>query len=485
VIGGGPIGLASAIAASRAGCKKVILVDQTSAFRKSGDFINVNPNGIRALRCFAPDVADAIVASHRPTGKDIMIKDASGTCYEIPDTEDVEGIPNVGSSWYFVQKLLLDTVEAVPDKIRVETNTQFVEFENTDLGMDMVTAKFVADRVRKNPFAHWGNDPTATTHDAMEGDVGTPGTVIEPSEAARAEDAPPKEVRIKARCVFACDGINSKAREEVYRLHGKDISGAKAHYSGFMSVKGSVGPDVELPAELEKEVEDLYVDGGQGFSMNGGPSADADMPTMMVIRLQGDLAKRLGMAWRIICHPVVDEALANTKDIKAILPCVMEQLEKDGFKPCFLQLFKKILEYNGDKVIMRPLYIVPVHYPPNFNVTSKASIPPAEERCDGICPFGIDRIFLVGDSLHGMPPFLSQGTAAGFEDVAELTALLFKTSEAGIDYEEVQKKYVKARLERIENAQRETMARRWAHDQEKYARNFRNIRHFVPENTMQ
>jgi len=429
VIGGGPIGLASAIAASRAGCKKVILVDQTSAFRKSGDFINVNPNGIRALRCFAPDVADAIVASHRPTGKDIMIKDASGTCYEIPDTEDVEGIPNVGSSWYFVQKLLLDTVEAVPDKIRVETNTQFVEFENTDLGMDMVTAKFVADRVRKNPFAHWGNDPTATTHDAMEGDVGTPGTVIEPSEAARAEDAPPKEVRIKARCVFACDGINSKAREEVYRLHGKDISGAKAHYSGFMSVKGSVGPDVELPAELEKEVEDLYVDGGQGFSMNGGPSADADMPTMMVIRLQGDLAKRLGMAWRIICHPVVDEALANTKDI--------------------------------------------------------ASIPPAEERCDGICPFGIDRIFLVGDSLHGMPPFLSQGTAAGFEDVAELTALLFKTSEAGIDYEEVQKKYVKARLERIENAQRETMARRWAHDQEKYARNFRNIRHFVPENTMQ
>lgn len=494
MIGGGPIGLASAIAASRAGYKKVILVDQTSSFRKSGDFMNVNPNGIRALRTFSRDVADAIVAAHRAENEEFKMRDASGTPYETPDIGDVDGIPNVGSSWYFVQKLLLDTVETMPDTIRVETNTQFVEFEE-DNDNDVVTAKFVVDRVRKNPFAHWGNDPNATTYEAP---TGAPGTVIDTDVAPAAEGegntlSVPKEVRIQARCVFACDGMNSKAREEVYRLHGKRIDGAKAHYSGFVSLKGTVGTDVVLSPQLEKEVEELYVeedkDGQkQGICMAGGPSDDPDMPTMMVLRLQGDFSKRLGMSWRFICHAVVDENVANTRDPLQILPVALEQLERHGFPSCLRQLFKEVIEQEEAKVLVRPLHIVPVSYPPNFPVASKSTIPMEMDRNENRnCPFGHGRIFLVGDSLHGMPPFLSLGTSTGFEDVAELIPLLFNNntddSNSNIDYEEVQKKYVEVRWERIENAQRESLARRWAHDQEKYARNLRNIRHFVPLNT--
>ena len=444
------------------------MVDQTRAFSKAGENINVNPNGVRALRLFAPELADKLCAPARGRRSSAFkFTDPNGVprlCCIPGETDPFdsgqhtkEDEPNVGSSWDLVQKLLL---EGVPDDVVMRTNTQFVALrdENDDDGC--AVGEFIVDRIRANPFAHWENDPAAA---AARGEA----------DNDNSNGGQPTSLSLRGRVVIGADGINSRLRN------------TPTQYSGFVSFKSTgSGPAPGTPAgDAAAQVEKRYFD-GQVFCMVGchrERAAQPDASNVMLVRLSGAAAERLGFEWKVIVHAAVAEEHAQDP-----YDAVMKELRDSGYPPELIILATHMLvPGEGRKVIARPLYVVPISEPPPYERANTASAPG-----DAAVPFGAGRVILAGDSLHGMPPFISQGTSMGWEDVVELVDLLAKECRWGeadenkspsIEaLEKLREVYREARTERIAVAQRETLMRRWGWDETGFAVQQLWLRDFKP-----
>ena len=50
IVGAGPIGLATAIGLRKCGIENILVVDQTLAFRKVGQVLDILPNGLKSLK---------------------------------------------------------------------------------------------------------------------------------------------------------------------------------------------------------------------------------------------------------------------------------------------------------------------------------------------------------------------------------------------------------------------------------------------------
>ena len=50
IVGAGPVGLATALGLRQRGIENIIVLDQTRAFRKVGQTIDLLPNGLKALK---------------------------------------------------------------------------------------------------------------------------------------------------------------------------------------------------------------------------------------------------------------------------------------------------------------------------------------------------------------------------------------------------------------------------------------------------
>ena len=61
IIGAGPVGLAMAVALQERGIESVQVIEQTRAFRRVGQGVDLLPNGLQALRKASPQVRDTLV----------------------------------------------------------------------------------------------------------------------------------------------------------------------------------------------------------------------------------------------------------------------------------------------------------------------------------------------------------------------------------------------------------------------------------------
>lgn len=465
------MGLATAIAAHSRGCKRIAVVDQARAFERAGGFINVNPNGVRALRTFAPNLADKLCAEVRGNSKRFKFCDVAGVDLNIGSLEGDNKEPNVGSTWYFVQKMLLD---ALPESIDLRPNTQLVALIQDEHG---VNAQFVVNRIRANPFAHWGSDPAAA---AARDEV-----------RSTQNESQPEALTLRAGLVVGADGINSRVRAEVYRMrHG--ITSSSPQYSGFVSINatGHVPPTLGKVAE---EVEKQYLQDGAVMTMIGCRAIRArlpDAPNVMLVRMRGESELRLGFSWKYIVHAAVPHKIALRKAESgghgALVKYIIDRLGEEEFPNCMLQFGEEMLSSQSSAtVVVRPLYIVPIANPTPFDQPSTASLPRGALQT----AYGCGRLFLVGDSLHGMPPFISQGTSMGWEDVVELVDLLADALNWGGEqliepsvqlFDRVCEQYRAVREQRITLAQRETLCRRWAWDAAGFAEQQKLIRDYIP-----
>ena len=472
------MGLATAVAAHRRGCRRIAVVDQAREFKPVGDYININPNGVRALHIFAPELAVKLREQVRTGSGSFRFTDVDGNVLKsnLP-TRNANGEPNVGTTWHFIQTLLRS---ALPDDVDVHLNSQLVQLTDEEDGN--VRADFIVNRIRPNPFAHWNADPAA---EAARNDYDANGSVGEPEKCT-----------MRARLVVGADGINSCARAEVYRrIYGaQGVEYARAKYSGFVSFKATGSAPLALQETVD-EVDNLYFPEGGTMTLVGCRRERArtpGAPNVMLVHLRGEMVQRAKFEWKFIVHAAVPEHVTGreqrAKGYADLLNVVEDELRKAEFPECVQKMAHGMLRDEGDgdrQIVCRPLYIVPISTPPPYELAPTATRAPVDVP---LC-FGHGRIILIGDALHGMPPFISQGTSMGFEDVVELVDLL--AEECGWTdghhnvpdnpvLDELRAKYADARIERIARAQTETLSRRWAFDENEFAIQQKWITEFIP-----
>lgn len=339
---------------------------------------------------------------------------------------------------------------------------------------DVVCAEFIRNRRRENAFVNWEGDP------AEGAGAGAPAGA---DANAVDENEEPTSVSVHAKIVVGADGINSLCRELVYQYIGGEewVPMARAQYSGFISFKGKATLGSKYRTELE-EAKSTFLFDSPFCLVNARSDEDIKLsaPRSMFCCLPESIAARLGWEWLFLIHAAFDERLARReKDVgghAALHKRALEMLQEADFPDSLLRVADILLGEVSDgeerTVIARPLFVVPIDEPAPFErVETVGELPPVPNGF--YRPFGYKQIFLAGDALHGMPPFMAQGTSMGFEDVVELVDLLAKSqrwgtasnssatdeAEAGDSFENVLAQYREARIERLSKVQWETLSR--------------------------
>lgn len=448
IIGAGPVGLLTALGAHARGCKRILITDQTRAFTRVGDTIDLQPNGMKALRLVAPQVSDVLRKDGIRERTSWLNWDVNGNRLPTISVQHNEE-PLVTTHRSSLQRALID---ALPKDVELRTNAQFVSYDyNAENGVPVIHAEFITNRLRSNPFAHWGDDANAAPTDATAG-----------------------RLSVRAWLMIGADGINSCVREQVYRMIGGSSWKvmARAQYSGIVSFKGK-GSVPRHAAEMAEAVSDRYLSEAPVCVVKCGreESKRYDAPSLMLAHMKGELRKRVGFDWVLTAHVAISEEIACKPDGQGEMrELTISQLREYNYPDLLVGFTNAMLQ--GTLVVTRPLYVVPVAHPPPYEST-KSMTTLCEPPLDFFRAFGEGWVFLAGDSLHGMPPFFAQGTSMGLEDVVELVDLLADVHNWGKkemvrpSREElyvVREKYRDARLERLKRVQNETLNRRSRHD---------------------
>jgi len=210
------------------------VIDQTKAFTKAGDGVMVMQNATRALRLISPTVADNLTAKPGYQSS-FRMQDVDGVRIEVGEAkQEVSkcGLPvepkNIGAYWYTVQQELLDVLPK--EVVEVRTKTQAIRVENDANDESIVNVQCIVDRIEKNPFGHWNNDPASTSVTLEKGNENS----LEDGDANPAAET----VTLRARIVLGADGINSRIRSEMHRHMGvvdDYMEHSRAKYWGFSS----------------------------------------------------------------------------------------------------------------------------------------------------------------------------------------------------------------------------------------------------------
>lgn len=377
-----------------------------------------------------------------------------------PDRE-----PVISMRWSELQRHLL---EGLPSDVEVVTNSQLVELEYAVEDCELLCAQVIQNRRRNNTYANWEGDPAAE-----EGSAAAENSPTGESP----DEGDPVSLSFLARLVVGADGINSRCREVVYRNIGGEewVPMARAQYSGFVSFRGK-GVLTSEEAENCAEAKSAFLSESIGCVVKPREeeALNPDSPSSLFCNVNAEMAKKWGWEWLFMLHVAVEECVAR-REVEAgghagLYERSLAILEENSFPQSMSNMGKVLLKapepHEQRSVIARPLYVVPVDEPPPFKRASTVGdLPDCPEGF--YRPFGHRNMFLVGDALHGMPPFTAQGASMGFEDVVELVDLLAKACEWGLkptsdtaksvptteSLEHVLSEYRKARIERVTKTQ--------------------------------
>ncbi|PSB00752.1 FAD-dependent oxidoreductase [Merismopedia glauca] len=401
IVGAGPVGLATAIALRQRGINNILVIDQTREFRRVGQVVDLLPNGLKAIKYVDAEayqqLREIAVKSLQPPASNNSPSDRPAQQpppnrvwnYKNLQGDIVRSIPldfetwfqrygegRVSLSWYDLQTTLRNLL---PSEI-VLANHRAVKIEPDDR---CVQINCLSDgAIASNPFAHW---ETSSSSELPSSSLETPGTF---------------NTQFWAKLVVAADGINSTIRQVLYA--GTDLEQwAKPQYSGFAAI-GCLQID-NVPDAIVEELEVNYLQGDRVITLDNDAvnfdSQDSEQPRLILVRKP---EKSMGY---LLHTPLSLDYLPN-KSSAEIIALGIEVLKKAGFP----QVFADLLSLSTDeKLFHRPYYI----HPANIQVEN----PPIWSR---------DRVVLVGDAAHGMPPFMAQGANQGFEDAAVISTLITK-----------------------------------------------------------
>lgn len=425
IVGAGPVGLATAIALHKRGIDNLLVIDQTRSFRRVGQGVDLLPNGLKALRYIDEQAYQEIKTTNDLRQKNTEKEQKKHFWYQknllgevirsIPLDFDYwlnrYGEGRIPISWYDLQTKLRNLL---PAEI-VKTNHHCVGFSQEDAYVKVECTS--DDRISDNPFAHWGTQPLNNLPEGL------------------AKNKKPNHKHLSAKLVVAADGINSTIRKLLYA--DSDLNQwAKPQYSGYAAI-GCLQID-DVSDEMIQELEDKYFQGeGVVTLLNDSlrsNTQNAYSPRLILIRRPKNV---LGY---LLHTPLSLDSLKN-KSPEAILKIAANILAKANFPPIFSRL---IHLSNIEQLIRRSYFVHPANIPHSQPIWSS------------------NRLVLVGDAAHGMPPFAAQGANQGLEDAAIIgTAIATIIDHDALDNKEVIshlfRKYEELRRPFLEKIQETTL----------------------------
>lgn len=403
IVGAGPVGLATAVGLRKRGIDNILVVDQTRAFRRVGQVVDLLPNGLKALKYIDPNAYEAVKTASLTFINSQQSDDEQTTeAFEPkPPKASLEwvsknfqgqivrsisllfdvwfknyGEGRVSISWYDLQT----TLRQLLAEDQVKPNHRCInivdEPQNGCVRLDSVSDT----SVEANPYAYWADGQK--NHDTQ----------------SQNSDSPPQPSVTKsfrAKLIVAADGINSTVRRILY-ADSFNQAFAKPEYSGFAAIYCREIPDI--PNELLKHIEEKFFAGSPIVTVANYDCTSAhalsECPRMLLIR------HTLGY----LIHVPVEEIRVQGKSGSDLLDLALQELELAGFPDALKELVRLSPKEN---MLQRPYYI--------HRAALTENIPPA---------WSAGRVVLIGDAAHGMPPFMAQGANQGFEDAMVLTTLI-------------------------------------------------------------
>lgn len=472
VIGAGPVGLSFASGLTHRGATRIAVVEQARAFRTIGQFINIQPNGVTALRLLNPTIKDCLrpyfwtkKPGEKTSFRNVNVAGEEIACDDTIALQDTSEDEFAVVHWSKLQHHLLSTLPNQGQDI-IKLNYRLIDLVQME---NMVRAQFAEASERPNQFQNWdlddGKDATAKTADEM--------AKKSTAEAQReAEKIDRVDMELCARVVVAADGINSMARRTVYRDAGDWEKYADARYMGLVRVSAKGVPDV--PDDLANALKKQYL--GDSSSVTITCTEDRVSSESMRAIMVHDPTSRMWYTWMLTIYIRVSEEQALHTSRERLIELAQEEVRRAGGSEELVQLSSLLWKTQiADRLSVRPMYVVPATHPPPFDALSST--------CDVEYPSGFDRpwsfgrVALIGDAAHGAPPFIAQGTSMGFEDACELCELLFRADVWSPSVEttvpcdtdmldRIFAAYKRSRVERLCRMQRRSVNRASEYDRE-------------------
>jgi len=395
IVGAGPIGLATAIGLYKRGIENILVIDQTRAFRQIGRGLDLLPNGLKALKSL--DI-NAYTAVTQPTLSNQQNSPTTSSAWSVKNLQGqlIRSIPlsfdhwfqkygegRVSIAWYELQTILRNLLP--PELVKANHRCIHVidEPELNYVQIDCTSDTSIA----ANPYANWEENQTSEENSQPNLDN------ISPTLATTS---------FRAKLIISADGINSTVRQIIYQ-NTPNAAFAKPEYSGFAAI--SCRGITDIPQEIQTEIESKFLKDSAVVTINNdqiSANPDGHNQVRMI------LFSRNGQFAYILHLPVPLESL-QTKTETELLNLAQQEIEKAGFPDCLQQLVNLSPPANMEQ---RPYYIHPV-----INKFNDSTIQPTWHQ---------QRVVLIGDAAHGMPPFMAQGANQGLEDAFTIANLIAK-----------------------------------------------------------
>lgn len=449
IIGGGPIGLATALGAIHHGAKRVLVVEQARSLEKLGQHIELHPYALNAIRLINPQILEKLTPFLKYPSVDkpkynIVNVDAQTISTPSRDTKTAVLL------WWQLQQLL---ISLLPTPNMLLLNHRLVDI--THNGYEQLSnATFIVNRPTQTKYMNWEGDRLKGFSDSSSSSILQNASLKSHSFDHLQSDGAVQKVHIRAKIIVGADGIDSVVRRCIYRDIDKQWEPfSNAVYTGLVRISVSGTPDIF--DRRERSIVDKYL-GNHFFSCIVCRKQDVvhGAVRMLVFRAVG---KEVPFKLKFIFYLPFEEHTIRESSADRIMELAVKQLRAFSYPEDVIGLIESFWEVQSSKRhSIRPLHILPVTYPVPFETmgtVSKVDYPEGFNR-----PWYHKRMVLVGDALHASPPIIPAGAAMGMEDVYELVSRMSQSNvwneNSGADISEellesVFTEYREARLERL------------------------------------
>ena len=454
IIGAGPVGLATANGLRERGIENILVLDQTRAFRRVGQGVDILPNGLKALKCLSKKAYEEVIKTARTNTKPgnssqsspkWFFRDLQGKQIRSITLNFDEWVQNysegrISVAWFDLQTALRNLIPT--EQVKANHRCIDVAF---DADEKHVRVDCLSDSTTKNnPYAHWESERQNNRVQSQD---------ISNNINQNTESVEKKSFRSKL--VIAADGINSTVRKVLYRNTNHQVF-SRPEYSGYAAIICSEITNV--PDEIQTEIREKFLHNAPIVTITQDKNlreSDCEQPARMML-----LSRKPGQFTYVVHIPVDLNQLRSDSRIEVRL----EQLEKSNFPDPIKELVRLS---EPEKMHHRTYYIhratvsdsLPFPDTANLHTDNNST---NYNNTNLQLPWYKDKVLLVGDAAHGMPPFAAQGVNQGVEDALIISKLIsaLAVSDKLNDIEAIQEvfeKYDNIRRPVMEYVQKVTM----------------------------